>query len=93
MPYKDKNDRHKTKASAAYGKRPETLAANRARNNARYAAEKAGLVHKGDGKDIDHIKPLSHGGSTAKSNQRIVTQNANRSYDRTSSHAVAKRKK
>ena len=92
MPYKNPEDRKRTKAAKAYGKRPEVLARNRARNKARYEAEKAGKVHKGDGKDIDHIVPLSHGGSTGKENLRIVSQNENQSYDRTSSHAVAKKK-
>ena len=93
MPYKNPEDRKRTKAAIAYGKRPETLAKNRARNKARYEAEKAGKVSKGDGKDIDHIVPLSHGGSTGKENLRIVTQNENRSYDRTPSHAVARKRK
>lgn len=31
------------------------------------------------GKDVDHIKPLSRGGSNAKSNRRIVSVHTNRS--------------
>lgn len=60
------------------------------RNAARRAAIKAGLVHKGDGKDIDHIKPLSQGGSNAPSNRRVVSAHANRSYKRTSTGAIAR---
>lgn len=31
------------------------------------------------GKDVDHIKPLSKGGSNAKSNRRIISSSKNRS--------------
>ena len=53
-----------------------------ARNKARREAEKEGKVHKGDGKEVDHKKPLSKGGSNAKSNRRIVSRKTNRSYRR-----------
>jgi hypothetical protein len=57
---------------------------NRAlRNKARRALEKAGLVHKGDGKDVDHIKPLIKGGGASRSNLRVESAHANRSYPRT----------
>ena len=49
-----------------------------ARNQARKVAEREGRVKKGDGKEIDHKKPLSKGGSNAKSNQRIVSRSTNR---------------
>jgi len=38
----------------------------------------AGKVSKGDGKEVDHKKPLSKGGSTAKSNLRVVSKAVNR---------------
>lgn len=50
-----------------------------ARNKARAEAVKAGKVKKGDGKDIDHKKPLNKGGSTAKSNTRVQSASKNRS--------------
>jgi hypothetical protein len=44
---------------------------------------KAGKAHKGDGKDVDHIKPLSKGGNpSAKSNLRVVPASVNRSFSR-----------
>jgi 5-methylcytosine-specific restriction endonuclease McrA len=49
------------------------------RNQNRRRAKRAGTVHKGDGKEIDHIKPLSKGGSNNKSNLRIVSRKTNRS--------------
>lgn len=58
------------------------------RNQARAAAVKAGKAHKGDGKDVDHIKPLSKGGSNKKSNTRVISASKNRSYPRKSSGAM-----
>lgn len=49
-----------------------------ARNKARREAMREGRVHKGDGKDIDHMRPLSKGGSTSKSNTRVISRSANR---------------
>ena len=45
--------------------------------------EKKGLVHKGDGKAVDHIKPLSKGGSpTNTKNLRVVPEKQNDSFSR-----------
>lgn len=40
------------------------------------------------GKDIDHKRPLSKGGSTAKSNLHLEAASANRSFSRNSDHTV-----
>jgi 5-methylcytosine-specific restriction endonuclease McrA len=95
MPYKNKEDRKYTEIAKAYDSSTEIKARRAARNRARYQLEKEGLVQVGDGKQVDHIKPLSKGGSTKRSNLRAVSTHANESFDRTSSHAVAapKRKK
>ncbi|HET8686569.1 MAG TPA: HNH endonuclease signature motif containing protein, partial [Methanosarcina sp.] len=45
---------------------------------------KEGLVHKGDGKDVDHKRPVSKGGTNAKSNLRAVPKSVNRSFSRNS---------
>lgn len=52
------------------------------RIQARREMEKKGLVHKGDGKEVDHIRPLSKGGSNDNSNLRVVSRKVNRSYRR-----------
>lgn len=65
-----------------YASRPEQRHARSERTIARRASNEAGITHKGDGKDIDHIKPLSKGGSNARSNQRVVSEHANRSFSR-----------
>jgi hypothetical protein len=50
--------------------------------------EKEGLVHKGDGKDVDHKQPLSKGGATTRSNLKVKSATANRSYARTTKGAM-----
>ena len=54
------------------------------RNKARRMLEATGAVHKGDGKDVDHKKPLSKGGTTVISNLRAKPAAANRSFKRNS---------
>jgi hypothetical protein len=54
------------------------------RNKARRIMERAGVVKKGDGKDVDHKKPLSKGGTTVISNLRAKPASANRSFKRKS---------
>lgn len=66
-----------------YDASPARKKARAARNKARRQLTKEGLVRKGDGKDVDHKKPLSKGGSTARSNLRVVSASKNRSYART----------
>lgn len=72
--------------SAAYYKKyqgtPKAKKERAARNRARREDEAKGLVHKGDGKEVDHIKALSVGGSTAHSNTRVISRHQNRSYHR-----------
>ena len=70
-----------------YKARPEQIKMRVARNKARREAIRAGRVKKGDGKEIDHIIPLSKGGSTAKSNLRVVSKAVNRKKGNKSSGA------
>jgi 5-methylcytosine-specific restriction endonuclease McrA len=78
-PYKKENIQQK-----ARGEQP----LRNARERARYALDKAGVDRTG--KDIDHIKPLSKGGSNSKSNLRLRTPSENRSFSRNSDHTVKK---
>jgi 5-methylcytosine-specific restriction endonuclease McrA len=48
------------------------------RNKNRRRFERDGRVSKGDGKEIDHKKPLSKGGGNGDSNLRVVDQKTNR---------------
>ncbi len=71
-----------------YKKRPAQIKAREERNTARRSALKSGKVHKGDNKEVDHIRPLSKGGSNKKSNLRVVSAHLNDSYPRTASAAL-----
>jgi hypothetical protein len=68
------------KADDAYQAQPAQVAKRVARNKARGEALKAGLVTKGDGKDVDHKKMLDSGGTNAKSNLRVVDAKENRAW-------------
>jgi hypothetical protein len=62
---------------------------NAERHKARRLLQKKGLVHPFDGKDVDHIKPLSKGGApTSRKNLRVESAHKNRSYARTSKGAI-----
>lgn len=50
-----------------------------ARNAARAKMMKAGKVHKGDGKDVAHVKAIDKGGSI-KNGLRVENKSANRSF-------------
>lgn len=60
---------------------PAQVARRSARNKARRKFEKAGKVHKGDGKEVDHksfTKNLSSPLSNATSNLHAISRHANR---------------
>jgi hypothetical protein len=89
MPYANpKRDRNYKRENELYKSKPEQIKLRVERNKARKAALDAGLVHKGDNMDVDHKEPLSKGGSTKKSNLRIVPASDNRSFDRNADHSV-----
>jgi hypothetical protein len=58
------------------------------RNGARRMLEDEGRVSKGDGKDVDHKKPLSKGGGNGKSNLRVTSKSSNRSFARKKNGAM-----
>jgi hypothetical protein len=87
MPYVNKPRPYK-KEYEQYDGTPAVKKKRAERNKARAIMEKKGLVHKGDGKDVDHTKPLSKGGKTTPSNLRVKTAHNNRSYARNKDHSV-----
>lgn len=62
-----------------YGKEYDRDHSTRKAKKARAARNKAHREEKpGPGKEVDHRKPLSKGGSNAKSNRRVVSRKVNR---------------
>lgn len=75
-----KSSKAKLAYMAEYQKKPENVEKRVERNKARREAMREGLVHKGDGKDVDHKKMLDEGGSNDKSNRRVVSAAENRAW-------------
>lgn len=71
------------RAQAKYNSKPEQVKRRMARNRARYAMIKAGKAHKGDGKDVGHAN--GNPNDNHRSNLRMESKKANRSYARTKS--------
>ena len=82
MPYMTNGKRDYKKENQLYNSRPENIKARSERTTLRRQANAAGITHKGDGKDLDHVKPLSKGGANRMSNTRVVSQKTNRSFSR-----------
>lgn len=82
MPFMKNGKRDYKREVALYTSKPEVVKKRVAQNKARRMMEKAGKVHKGDGKDVDHKTPLSKGGGNSPSNLRVRSQHANRSFSR-----------
>lgn len=61
------------------------------RNSARRAALKKGRVHKGDGKDIDHIRGV--GAGNGSDNLRVMSASKNRGRKQASRLKGSKRRK
>jgi hypothetical protein len=70
------------KTAKARGEIGGSNSPNAKRKRVRRALEKAGKVHRNDGKDVDHKKPLSKGGSNSIANTRVVSASTNRSFPR-----------
>jgi hypothetical protein len=82
------NGKRDYKKQQAYDGKPSVVKDRAKRNSARRMLEEEGKVSKGDGKDVDHKKPLSKGGGNGKSNLRVTSKGANRSFPRKKNGAM-----
>ena len=82
------NKRDYKQEYANYHSKPEQKKNRAKRNAARATLAAQGRVVKGDGKDVDHKRPLSKGGSNKVSNLRVVMKSSNRSFARTKNGGV-----
>ncbi len=78
-----KEDRDYKREYQTFHGKPQERRRRSLRVLARREMEKRGRVSKGDGKDVDHRKPLSKGGTNAISNLKIVDKSSNRSKKNT----------
>lgn len=79
--YKKKHPDRNYKKEGEWEKKPEQVKDRVARNKGRREMEKAGKVHKGDGKEVDHIKPIGGKGNHnnyGKGNLQVISREANR---------------
>lgn len=83
MPFMKNGKRdYKKELQWEHTKKPNRVKDREERNKARRIEAQKGLVHKGDGKDVDHKTPVSKGGKTVPSNLRVVPASTNRSFSR-----------
>ena len=82
MPFMKNGKRDYKRENLLYNSKPEQIKNRTERTQARRDAIADGTVKKGDGKDLDHKKPLSKGGSNSKSTLRVTSASENRSFAR-----------
>lgn len=75
-----------------YKSKPDQIHKRVERNKARRLAIKQGRVHVGDGRELDHIRPLSKGGSSVPSNLRVTSKSRNSSFSRNADGSVKRNK-
>lgn len=68
------------KMDRGYNATPEMVKKRTMNNQARAMLTKEGKVRKGDGKDVDHKKPLRSGGGNGRSNLRVMDKSRNRAW-------------
>ena len=95
MPYVNKARPYKKEyqqqvARGELDERMERQRARRAVDKTGADNNKNGKADRREGKDIDHIQPLSKGGTNSKSNLRVVKPSTNRSFSRNPDKTVKK---
>ena len=82
--------KQEAKTAKARGEVGGSDAPHAKRMRARRLMMKKGLVKPHDGKDVDHKKSLSKGGSNSTKNLRVVSDNDNRSFPRNKDGSMKK---
>ena len=82
IPYMKNGKRDYKRENELYNSKPEQRAARSERTVARNQANADGRTSKGDSTNLDHRVPLSKGGTSAKSNLRVVSESRNKSFSR-----------
>ena len=85
---KTKKKRDYKRENEIYKSLPKQKKLRALRNKARQLAIKEGRAKVGDGTSVEHIKPLSKGGTNSRKNTKIVSFADNSSFDRNSDKSV-----
>ena len=88
MPFMKNGKRDYKREVKEYTSKPEVIKKRVEQNRARREMEREGLVKKGDGKAVDHVRPLSKGGSGDRSNLRVVPASENKLYSTLDLHLL-----
>lgn len=83
MPYMTNGKRDYKTEYAKYAGKPKAKKDRAQRNKARALMTKAGKAHKGDGKDVGHVRALGKGGLSVVYNLQMQSQAENRSFSKT----------
>jgi hypothetical protein len=75
-----KSTKEKLSYMKQYESSPKEIKKREERNLARQHALKEGKAHKGDGTEVDHIKPLRKGGKNVAENTRVIPASVNRAW-------------
>ena len=92
MPYMNDGKRDYKREYRKYHSSEEQRQNRSERTIARNQSNADGRTSKGDGKDLDHIRPLSKGGSNRKGNTRVTSQSSNRSFARNADGSLKSQK-
>ena len=92
MPYMTNGKRDYKREYAKYAGKPSQIKKRSERNQARAIVKKRDGAAAIAGKDIDHSKPLSKGGTNSPSNLVAISINANRSFKRDSKSKLVSQK-
>lgn len=89
MPYqKDGVRQYSRELAWEKASKPERVKHRAARNAARAMMIKEGVVKKHSSVDVDHITPISKGGTNSRKNLRPMAASENRSVKRTSTNKM-----
>jgi hypothetical protein len=92
MPWSKNGKRDYKREYALYQGSDEQKKNRAKRNAARATMMKKGAVKKGDGKDVDHSRAISKGGSNKPSNLVAISMQANRSFARNKNSTMRSQK-
>ena len=87
-----KSSKQELATKAAYNAKPENVKKRVLNNSARRELIREGSARVGDGKDVDHKRPLDKGGTNDRSNLRVQSRTENRGWRKDSPEMYGRKK-